>query len=139
MNNRDRIGADAGSGNSVAIRTPGSVWSIQSYLSAQSGSAEICRPSQQLANSWGICRELAPEQVHIRSYEPTGKRLTDLATTESAVVSYFDQFLWSTEKAEWEKLSAQEKRQFIDRLDAVKGTPIVVVPDSGQARHKLYT
>jgi hypothetical protein len=49
------------------------------YLSALFGSAEICRPSQQLANSWRICRELAPEQLHIRSYEPTGKRLTELA------------------------------------------------------------
>jgi hypothetical protein len=44
-------------------------------------------------------------------------------TTESAVVSYFDQFIWSLEREEWEKLTAQEKRQFIDRLDAAKGRP----------------
>ncbi len=44
-------------------------------------------------------------------------------TTASAVVSYFDQFIWSSEKEEWEKLSAWEKRQFIDRLDDVKGRP----------------
>ena len=38
-------------------------------------------------------------------------------TTEAAVGSYFDQFIWSSEKEEWEKLTAQEKQLFIDRLD----------------------
>jgi len=36
-------------------------------------------------------------------------------TTASAVVSYFDQFLGSTEKEEWKKLTAREKQQFKDR------------------------
>ena len=36
-------------------------------------------------------------------------------TTESAVVSYFDQFVWSAEKEEWEKLTAQKELQFNDR------------------------
>jgi hypothetical protein len=44
-------------------------------------------------------------------------------TTEAAVVSYFDQFLWSAEKEEWEKLTAQEKQLFIHRLNVVKGKP----------------
>ena len=44
-------------------------------------------------------------------------------TTEAAVISYFDHFIWSLEKEEWEKLTAQEKRQLVGRLDAVKGRP----------------
>jgi len=44
-------------------------------------------------------------------------------TTESAVDSYFDRVIWSMGKKEWEKLTAQEKRRFIGRLDAAKGKP----------------
>ena len=54
--------------------------------------------------------------------------------TESAVVSYFDQFIWSSEKEEWEKLTAQEKQVFIDQLDAVK----VKVCDLGNGREYLW-
>jgi hypothetical protein len=53
-------------------------------------------------------------------------------TTESAVVSYFDQFIWSLEREEWEKLTAQEKRQFIDRLNTVMERP-PKGPPSGDA------
>ncbi len=41
-------------------------------------------------------------------------------TTREAVDSYFDQIIWSIEKAEWEKLSDQDKQQFAAALDAAK-------------------
>jgi len=41
-------------------------------------------------------------------------------TTRSAVDSYFDQIIWSLEKQEWNRLTEQEKQQFIDRVDAAK-------------------
>jgi len=44
-------------------------------------------------------------------------------TTRSAVDSYFRQFLFSLEKQEWDGLTDQEKRDFVDRLDAAKGRP----------------
>ena len=42
-------------------------------------------------------------------------------TTRSAVESCFDQFLFSLEQREWDGLTDQEKQQFADQLDAVKG------------------
>ncbi len=42
-------------------------------------------------------------------------------TTKLAVDSYFDQFLWSIEKQEWEQLTDQEKQQFADQLDLQNG------------------
>jgi len=44
-------------------------------------------------------------------------------TTISAVDCYFRQFLFSLERQEWEKFTDQEKRDFVDRLDAAKGRP----------------
>jgi len=41
-------------------------------------------------------------------------------TTRTAVDSYFDQFLFSLEKQEWEQLTDDEKRLFINKLDAAK-------------------
>lgn len=38
-------------------------------------------------------------------------------TTRAAVSSYFDQFLWSLEKQEWNSLTDQEKQQFADQID----------------------
>ena len=38
-------------------------------------------------------------------------------TTIAAVNSYFDQFLFSLEKQEWNSLTDQEKQQFADQLD----------------------
>jgi len=38
-------------------------------------------------------------------------------TTRAAVDSFFEQFLWSLEKQEWNGFSDQEKRQFADQLD----------------------
>ncbi len=38
-------------------------------------------------------------------------------TTRAAVDSYFDQFLFSLEKQEWDGLTDQEKQQFADQLD----------------------
>jgi uncharacterized protein YaaW (UPF0174 family) len=40
--------------------------------------------------------------------------------TREAVDSYFDQIIWSIEKAEWKKLSDEEKQVFVDALDAAK-------------------
>ena len=44
-------------------------------------------------------------------------------TTRKAIDHYFDQFLFSLEKQEWNKLTEWEKQQFVDRLDAAKGRP----------------
>jgi len=41
-------------------------------------------------------------------------------TTRSAVDSYFDQIIWSSEQAEWNQLTEREKQQFIGRIDAAK-------------------
>ena len=38
-------------------------------------------------------------------------------TTRAAVDSYFDQFLWSLEKDEYQRLTDQEKQQFAGQLD----------------------
>jgi hypothetical protein len=38
-------------------------------------------------------------------------------TTRDAIDSYFDQFLFSLEKQEWDSLTDQEKQQFADQLD----------------------
>lgn len=38
-------------------------------------------------------------------------------TTKAAVDSYFDQFVWSSEKDEYQRLNDQEKHQFADQLD----------------------
>ena len=38
-------------------------------------------------------------------------------TTRAAVDSFFEQFLWSLEKQEWNGFTDQEKRQFADQLD----------------------
>ena len=38
-------------------------------------------------------------------------------TTRAAVDSYFDQFLWSIEKQEWDGLTDQEKQQFAVQVD----------------------
>ena len=38
-------------------------------------------------------------------------------TTRAAVDSYFDQFLWSIDKREWNGLNDQEKQQFADQVD----------------------
>ncbi len=45
-------------------------------------------------------------------------------TTREASDSYFDQIIWSIEKAEWEKLTDREKQEFVDALDAAKRTRI---------------
>ena len=44
-------------------------------------------------------------------------------TTRSAVDSYFDQILWSTEKQEWNQLTEQEKQRFLNELETAKGRP----------------
>jgi len=44
-------------------------------------------------------------------------------STRAALDSYFDQFLWSLEKQEWNGLSDQEKWQFADRLDLQSRRP----------------
>ena len=44
-------------------------------------------------------------------------------TTRSAVDSYFDQFLFSLEKQEWDYLSDQEKHLFADQLDLQNRRP----------------
>lgn len=38
-------------------------------------------------------------------------------TTRAAVDSYFEQFLFSLEKQDWDSLTEQEKQQFTDQLD----------------------
>lgn len=38
-------------------------------------------------------------------------------TTRAAIESFFDQFLWSIEKQEWDGLTDQEKQNFADQLD----------------------
>ena len=38
-------------------------------------------------------------------------------TTRDAVDSYFDQFLWSIEKQEWNGLTDLEKQLFVDQLN----------------------
>ena len=43
-------------------------------------------------------------------------------TTIAAVDSYFDQFLWSIEKQEWDSLTEDEKRSFVNRLEAAIGS-----------------
>jgi len=42
-------------------------------------------------------------------------------TTRSAVDAYFDQFLFSLEKQEWDGLTDWEKQQFADQLDLQNG------------------
>ena len=44
-------------------------------------------------------------------------------TTRAAVDSYFDQFLWSIGKQEWDGLTDHEKQLFVKKLDAAKGRP----------------
>ncbi len=44
-------------------------------------------------------------------------------TTRLAIESYFDQILWSIEKAEWEKLTDRESQQFADQIDLQMGRP----------------
>jgi len=44
-------------------------------------------------------------------------------STGLAVDSYFDQFLFSLERQEWDGLTDQAKRDFVDRLDSAKGRP----------------
>jgi len=44
-------------------------------------------------------------------------------TTRSAVDSYFDQFLFSLERQEWNQLTEQEKQRFINKLETAKGRP----------------
>ena len=41
-------------------------------------------------------------------------------TTRSAIVSYFDQILWSVEKQEWGTLTEKEQQLVTDQIDAVK-------------------
>ena len=38
-------------------------------------------------------------------------------TTRAALDSYFDQFVWSLEKDEYQRLTDREKQQFADQLD----------------------
>ena len=38
-------------------------------------------------------------------------------TIRTAVDSYFDQFLWSIGKQEWDSLTDQEKLLFVDQVD----------------------
>ena len=38
-------------------------------------------------------------------------------TTVDAVSSYFEQFLFSLEKQEWNSLTEREKQQFADQMD----------------------
>ena len=44
-------------------------------------------------------------------------------TTRAALEAYFDQFLFSLEKQEWDSLTDQEKLLFVEQLDAAKGRP----------------
>ncbi len=44
-------------------------------------------------------------------------------TTRATVDSYFDQFLFSIERQEWDSLTVQEKQLFVEKLDAAKGRP----------------
>ena len=44
-------------------------------------------------------------------------------TTRAAVDSFFEQFLFSLEKHEWNNLIDQEKQLFVEKLDAAKGRP----------------
>ena len=44
-------------------------------------------------------------------------------TTRAAVDSYFDQFLWSIGKQEWDSLTDQEKQLFVKKLEVAKGRP----------------
>jgi len=41
-------------------------------------------------------------------------------STRSAIDFYFDQFIWSSEQAEWRTLTETEQQQFTDRIDAAK-------------------
>ena len=43
--------------------------------------------------------------------------------TRAAVGSYFDQFLWSIGKQEWNQLADRERSLLIEKLDAAKGRP----------------
>ena len=43
-------------------------------------------------------------------------------TTLFAVDAYFNQFLWSIEKQEWDSLTEDEKRSFVNRLEAAIGS-----------------
>ena len=43
--------------------------------------------------------------------------------TRAAVDSYFDQFLFSIERQEWDSLTDQEKQLFVEKLDAVMERP----------------
>ncbi len=45
-------------------------------------------------------------------------------TTREVVDAYFDQFIWSIEKGEWENLTDREKQEFVDALDAAKRTRV---------------
>jgi len=43
-------------------------------------------------------------------------------TTIAAVDSYFDQFLFSLEKQEWTQLTEDEKRSFVNKMEAAKAS-----------------
>ena len=57
-------------------------------------------------------------------------------TTKSAVECYFDQFLFSLEKHEWDGLTDQEKQLFVNKLDLQIGRPTkeLGIRDSKPAR-----
>ena len=44
-------------------------------------------------------------------------------TTIAAVDAYFDQFLWSIDRQEWDRLTDQEKQQFAGQLDSYRRRP----------------
>ena len=44
-------------------------------------------------------------------------------STKAAVDAYFDQFLFSLDKQEWDALTNQEKHQIADQLDLLIGSP----------------
>ena len=48
-------------------------------------------------------------------------------TTLESVESYFDQFLWSIEKQEWDVLTDRERQLFGEKIDAAKDRPLKVL------------
>jgi len=120
-------GLDTGSGNSVAIRTPDSVWSIQRYLSAQSDTTEIWRSTPELGwrrvcdenrcgyPSWPIDSRKQQNwytqfrlmrMPYIRNLLTTEKWL---ATNDRIQITYIvDPFICSSLNLIWQKMAGAE-------------------------------
>jgi len=92
------------------------------YAKIEQETSEQCRESEREAHRiilQALDIDVPAVVIGGIRYNRVGREIT----TRSAVDSYFEQFLFSLEKQEWNQLTEREKQRFVNELETEKGRP----------------